>query len=87
MLGWKGDQEVRDQTLAVPGMLKVPVYGSCCGRDKRTEEAIRLGIYNDTTVINHCLRGDFNGGVAGSPRIEGELGTHQDFPESVEWFA
>ena len=87
MLGWERDVEVRDESLAIPGMLKISICGSCCSRNEMTEEAIGLGIYNDATVVDDGLCGDSNGSVTGSPRVEGKSGTHQDFPVPVERFA
>ena len=87
MLGWKGDQKVRDETLTIPGVGEVSVDRSGRSRNQWTEETIWFSVGNDSTVIYDGLDGCFDGRVSCAPGVKGELGTHEDFPKSVQWFA
>ena len=54
MFRWEGDENVRDESLAVPLGVEIPCGGSGRGRDERTEKSIRFGISYDSTVIDDC---------------------------------
>jgi hypothetical protein len=79
--------EVRDESLAVSGMLEIPIWACGSGWDEGAEQAIWLRVGNRPTVVDDCLGGCLDDVVTGAPRIKRELCAHQDFSELVKRLA
>ena len=75
--------EVRDESLAVSGMLEIPIWACGSGWDEGAEQAVRLGVGNHPAVVDDCL----DDVVPGAPRVKRELCAHQDFSELVKRLA
>ena len=83
MFRWEGDENVRDESLAVPCVMEIPCGRGGRGRDERTEESIRFGISYDSTVIDDRYCGVLDGCMPSAPRVKGKMSTHEDLSVGV----
>ena len=60
--------------------VKIPCRRGGRGRDERTEESIRFGVSDDTTVVDDRYCCVLDGCVPSAPRIKGKMSTHEDLP-------